>query len=324
MLKSMFKTTTILLAITMTATSALKIEKTNFRGWPNSYRISNGTVEVIVTGDVGPRVMRYAFIGGQNLFKEFAEQMGKSGEADWQARGGHRVWVAPEDRVKSYAPDNGPIHVEVKSDVLEATEPVEPLTGLEKKIIVKMAPSGTGVEVNHQVRNAGKAPYDLAVWTLTMMAQGGVGIHGFPPRGTHPEVLAPSNPLVMSAFTHLNDPRWNLLEKYLVLHQDPNNALPQKMGSFNSDTWGAYVLNGELFVKRTQALGGPSAYPDFGCSFETFTNADFLELETLGPLTKLYPDQTVSHTEHWTLHKNVHIAQWTDAEIDRAVLPLVR
>ena len=27
-------------------------------------------------------------------------------------------------------------------------------------------------------------------------------------------------------------------------------------------------------------------YPDFGCSFETFTNADFLEMETLGPMTK--------------------------------------
>ena len=48
----------------------------------------------------------------------------------------------------------------------------------------------------------------------------------------------------MSAFTHLNDPRWNLLEKYLVLHQDPKNPLPQKLGSFNSETWGAYLLNG--------------------------------------------------------------------------------
>ena len=38
-----------------------------------------------------------------------------------------------------------------------------------------------------------------------MMAQGGHGIHGFPPRGTHPEMLAPTNPLVMWAFTNLAD-----------------------------------------------------------------------------------------------------------------------
>jgi hypothetical protein len=320
----MLKSTTLLLTIAMTASSAVKIEKTNFKGWPNSYRISNGTVEAIVTGDVGPRVMRYAFVGGQNLFKEFTEQLGKSGEKDWQARGGHRIWMAPEDRVKSYAPDNGPIHIVVNGAVLEATEPVEPLTGLEKKMTVKMDPTGSGVEVIHQIKNAGKAPFDLAVWVLTMMAQGGAGIHGFPPRGTHPEVLAPTNPLVMWAFSNLSDPRWNLLRKYLVLHQDPKNSTPTKLGSFNPNTWAAYLLNNELFVKRTQSAGTPSTYPDFGCSFETFTNADFLELETLGPLTKLQPGQTVTHTEHWTLHKNVHVAKWTDDELDRVILPLLK
>jgi len=320
----MLKSTSVLLAIAMTASSAVKIEKTNFKGWPNSYRISNGTVEAVVTGDVGPRVMRYAFVGGQNLFKEFTEQLGKSGEKDWQARGGHRIWIAPEDRVKSYAPDNGPIHIAVNGSVVEATEPIEPLTGLEKKLTVKMDATGTGVELVHQIRNAVNAPYDLAVWVLTMMAQGGAGIHGFPPRGTHPEVLAPTNPLVMWAFTNLTDPRWNLLRKYLVLHQDPKNSVPNKLGSFNPNTWAAYLLNGELFVKRTQPAGGPAGYPDFGCSFETFTNADFLELETLGPLTKLEPGKTVTHTEHWTLHKNVHVAKWTDEELDRVVAPLVK
>ena len=59
----------------------------------------------------GPRVMRYGFAGGQNFFKEFAGQMGKTGEAEWQPRGGHRVWIAPEDPVKSYAPDNDAVAI---------------------------------------------------------------------------------------------------------------------------------------------------------------------------------------------------------------------
>src|SRR5664279_6630890 len=89
----------------------ITIEKTNFQGWANSWRVSNGEVELVVTGDVGPRVMRYGFAGGQNFFKEFAGQLGKTGETDWQPRGGHRVWIAPEDPVKSYAPDNAPVAV---------------------------------------------------------------------------------------------------------------------------------------------------------------------------------------------------------------------
>jgi hypothetical protein len=320
----MFKITKVLLVLTMSLSAAVKIEKTNYKGWPNSFRITNGEVEAIVTGDVGPRIMHYGFVGGQNFFKEFTEQLGKSGEAAWQPRGGHRLWIAPEDPVKSYAPDNGPIRITVKGDVLEAAEPVEPLTGLEKRIVVKMAPSGTTVEVIHQIRNAAKEPYELAPWALTMLAPGGVGIHGFPPRGTYPEVLAPTNPLVMWPYTNLADSRWRLLRKYLVLHQDPKNAVPQKLGSFNRDTWGAYLLNGEVFVKRFQAEGAAASYPDYGCSFETFTNADFLELETLGALRKLKPGETVTHIERWTAHKNVHISKWDDDELDRALSPLVK
>ncbi len=302
----------------------MKIEKIEYGGWPNCWRVSNGVVDAVVTSDIGPRVMRYGFAGGQNFFKEFADQMGKSGEPEWQLRGGHRIWMAPEDPTMTYAPDNGPVHVEPMADGLVCTEPVEPLTGLEKQIALRMAETGTAVEVTHRIRNAASAPRRLAPWALSMMAPGGHGIHGFPPRGTHPEMLAPSNPLVMWAFTHLADPRWRFLDRYLVLRQDPANGVPQKLGSFHPHTWGAYMLNGELFVKRYEAAGEPSHYPDMGCSFEMFTSADFLELETLGPLVTLAPGESVTHVERWSLHRGVAVGRWDDAELDRSVGPLVK
>jgi hypothetical protein len=301
----------------------MTIEKTNYHGWANSYRISNGEVEAIVTSDVGPRIMRYGFVGGRNFFREFDDQLGRSGEATWQPRGGHRIWVAPEDPIKSYAPDNGPVEIAVTADGVVATQPVEALTGLEKQIAVQMAPAGSAVEVRHRIRNAGAAPYRLAPWALSMMAQGGYGIHGFPPRGTHPETLAPSNPLVMWAFTNLSDPRWRLLERHLVLQQDPTNAVPQKLGSFNRNTWGAYLLHGDLFVKRYDAYGEPADYPDFGCSFETFTNADILELETLGPIETLAPGESLTHTERWSAFRDVRLGLWNDDELDRVLKPLL-
>ena len=319
----MLKATAFLLFLSMGASAAVKIEKANYKGWPNSYRITNGEVELVVTSDIGPRIMRYAFVGGQNLFKEFPESLGKSGEPAWVARGGHRVWAAPEDAVRTYAPDNGPVHIEIQGEVLEATEPAEPLTGLEKQIVVKLSPRGTGVEVLHRIKNAGTHPLDLAAWALTMMAPGGVGIHEFPPRGKHPQVLYPTNPLVMWAFSNLSDHRWRFTRKYLMLHQDPKDADPQKLGSFNKNTWAAYSLGTELFIKRYDAADSPQGYPDFGCSFETFTNADFLELETLGPLMHLKRGASLEHVEHWTLHKNVRLKNWTDAELDSQVLPLV-
>jgi hypothetical protein len=124
--------------------AAVKIEKTEYKGWPNCYRVSNGEIELIVTGDVGPRVVRFGFVGGQNLFKEFADQLGRSGEEKFQLRGGDRVWKAPEDPVATWAPDNVPVVVLVTPTGLVAREPIEPLTNLQKEIEIRMAPSGTG------------------------------------------------------------------------------------------------------------------------------------------------------------------------------------
>ena len=76
-------------------------------------------------------------------------------------------------------------------------------------------------------------------------------------------------------------------------------------------------------MKRCDAVAAPAAYPDFGSTFEIFTNADILELETLGPLTTLAPGQSVSHTERWSAHRDVNLTTWTDEELDAVILPLV-
>jgi hypothetical protein len=327
-MKLLSRISSALLVITLMGVAAhmnasVKVEKTQYKGWENCYRVTNGEVELIVTGDVGPRIIRFGFVGGQNMFKEFPEQLGKSGEEKFQLRGGDRVWKAPEDPIATWAPDNVTVSIQVTSTGLIAREPVEPLTGLQKEIEVSMAASGTGVTVMHRIANHSLFPLEFAPWALTMMAQGGTVVSGFPPRGHHPANLEATNPLVMWAYTNLADPRWKFTRKYLTLRQDPNNSEAQKIGMFNADTWAAYLLNGEAFVKRSKP--DPSkVYTDFGCSFETFTNNDFLEVETLGPITKLAPGKTVELVEQWGLFRNAAVKELTDEELDRVILPLVR
>jgi hypothetical protein len=302
--------------------AAVTVEKTEYKGWSNCYRISNGEVELIVTADVGPRIIRFGFLGGQNLFKEFPEQLGKSGEEKFQLRGGDRVWKAPEDPIATWAPDNVAVEIQVTPTGLVAREPIEPLTKLQKEIEVSLSPSGTSVRVSHRITNHSLFPLEFAPWALSMMAPGGMVVSGFPPRGRHPVNLEASNPLVMWAYTDLSDPRWKFTKKYLTLRQDPNNKEAQKLGLFNADTWAAYLLNGEAFVKRAKA-DASKTYPDFGCSFETFTNDEFLEVETLGPMTKLAPGQTVELVEEWGLFRGVRIGGTTDQELDRVLPALV-
>jgi hypothetical protein len=319
----MGKTFALCLLLLTPMQAAIKVEKVNHQGWPNSYRVSNGDVELVVTSDIGPRIMRYAFVGGgTNVLWEDPAGLGKSGEKEWQLRGGHRIWVGPEDIKYTYPPDNTPVKVEVQGDVVAATEPTEAITGIQKQIIIKLAPKGSGVEMVHRLWNRTNMPLEFAAWALSMMAPGGVGFTGLPPRGTHPEVLPPSNPLIIWAFTHLNDPRWIFTKKYIGLQQDAKNPLPQKIGHFNPKTWGAYFLNDVVFLKQYNP-DPAKIHPDFGSSYETFTNEKFLEIETMGPLTKVPAGGYLEHIERWTLNKAARPKAWTDEELDRVLLPLL-
>ncbi len=46
------------------------MELVNFNGWPNCIKLKDDKVELIVTTDIGPRIVWLGFTGGQNLLYE--------------------------------------------------------------------------------------------------------------------------------------------------------------------------------------------------------------------------------------------------------------
>src|SRR3712207_2832694 len=89
----------------------MPVVKTPALGWQNCAQLSNSQAEVLVTLDVGPRILSYKLSGGENVLRTFPNQMGKSDEKGFQVRGGHRMWVAPEGE-KTSPPDNSPVQFE--------------------------------------------------------------------------------------------------------------------------------------------------------------------------------------------------------------------
>jgi hypothetical protein len=61
------------------------MEKVKYGGWENCIRLSNGEMELIITTDIGPRVIRCGFIKGQNMFHEFPADLGKKGGDEWRS-----------------------------------------------------------------------------------------------------------------------------------------------------------------------------------------------------------------------------------------------
>jgi hypothetical protein len=297
------------------------MEKTAYGGWENCYRLANDQIELIVTGDVGPRVIRFGFIGKENMFKEFPEQMGKTSADEWLSFGGHRLWHAPEAQPRTYYVDTEPVLVQEIPGGLIVTQKPEPTTGMQKQIEIVLTPDKPEVQLKHVLINHNLWAVETAPWAISVMAPGGVGILTLPPRGPHPENMLPTSSLTIWPYTNLADPRWTFTERYIMLKQDPAVSAPQKIGIYSPDGWAAYANRNALFVKQV-ALQYGSVYPDLGANLEMFTNGNMLEVESLGPFDNIPPKGQVVHQEHWTLYDNVP-EPVNEADIQRDILPLL-
>lgn len=293
-----------------------------FRGWSNCARLSNDLVDLIITGDVGPRIIRFGFVDRDNLFAEYPEQAGKTGGDEWRIYGGHRLWHAPETHERTYFPDNNPIKFEQHDGFVRVIQPVEPTTGIQKEMDITLSSHQAHVHIVHRLHNHNVWPLEFAPWALSVMAPGGTAVIPLPPRGSHTDNLLPANSAAFWAYTDMSDPRWTWGRKYILLRQDKAAPAPQKIGLSVPDEWAAYVLNRNLFVKTYKYIPG-AKYPDFGSSVETFTNSDMLEVETLGPLTTIAPSLFIEHVEDWYLYDNVPTPN-NDADVDRDITPFVR
>ena len=285
---------------------SVSLEKVAYGGWDNCIRLSDGNLELIITVDVGPRVIRLGVPGGQNLFKENADEMGKTSGTQWMAFGGHRFWHAPEVFPRTYAPDFDPVEYTWQDDVLKLVQKTEPENGIQKEIEITMQDGA--IQLIHRLINRNVWPVELAPWCLSVMAAGGrliVPQEEFIP---HPDVLTPARPLVLWHFTRMNDPRFTWGDRLIQLREDSRFDSKQKFGIRNAQGWAAYELGTDLFIKSA-LLNSGAEYPDMGCNFEFFTMPGFLEVESLGPLVKLEPNAATEHKETWWVIPNVDLPE---------------
>ncbi len=275
----------------------MKIEQLNYHGWENSYCLSNDYVELVILTDVGPRIMHFAKKldnqNGRNFFKEFAEVLGTTNHRHWVNYGGHRLWHAPEDKERTYMPDNDPVHFETTANSVTVTQIPELVTGVQKQIKVILQPKS--VKVVHHVFNKNLWEVELAPWAISMMAQGGSIL--MPTTQKQEGRLQATHSLNLWEYSDLSDSRWEFGKHCILLHQDSSKETAEK-GGVSSASWGAYFRGTEVFLK-VYALIDNQNYPDFGSALEAYSHKDFMELETLAPLQKIAPQGVATHVEEW-------------------------
>lgn len=280
------------------------MKRVNYHGWQNCYQLSNEHVQLMLTTDVGPRILRFGFPEGENVFKEYPETLGKSGGDYWRIYGGHRLWHAPEAPGRSNLADNSHVAIEALSGLVRLVQSTEPKTGIQKEIDIRFVDDVPCVRMTHRLRNRSAWDINLAAWAISVMAPGGIAIIPLPPRTLHEGNYLPASALAVWSYTDLSDRRFGFGREFISIKQDSALRLPQKLGFSLRIGWAAYWHNRVLFVKKFEIFP-ELTYPDRGSMLEVFTDSEMLELESLGPLRTVKPEEEIEHTEEWWLFRDV-------------------
>ena len=285
---------------------SVKFSEISYKNFGKCIKMENETATVIVTVDVGPRVIYYGLNGKQNIFNEDinrdtvrdSKQLHDFFETDenWYIYGGHRLWSSPESYPESYTPDNSPVPYEIDGNSLTLMPEDRVKVGERHIMTVTLDDVTSDVTIKHAIKNIADYDIKLAPWCLTVAEKGGIEIL---PQCTKDTGLLSNRRMVFWAYSDVNDPRFFMCDKYITLAQtDKEEAF--KIGVNNEDGWGAYLNNGQLFIKRFR-FDNLGEYPDYSVNYETYTNQYIMEIESLGTLENLKPGDYTEYDEYWQI-----------------------
>jgi hypothetical protein len=272
----------VFLALSLVPASALaavKTETIKYDGWTNCIRLSNGTVDLVIVPAVG-RILRYGYIGKQNLIWENTALEGKppvSGQ--WNNYGGDKMWPAPQSDW-GWPPDPSldgvPWSATLIKNGVQLISPVSKTTKLQFTRQIVMASAGTEVDIHNRMDNKGAA-HAYAPWQITQINNPKQVYLPFEPTKTLPKGWW--------AFGSTIDPHYHTVGK---------NGLTLKLADKISYKFGAFSRTGEIqgtvgswILHDSQTVSTTATYCDTGSPLEVYLNAGtdrYAEMELLGPL----------------------------------------
>lgn len=274
------------------------------KNYPNigrAMKLSNGVFDVIVTLDVGPRIMHFSLAGKKNMFNDdcsLIENMpdGKT----WYSYGGHRVWHAPEAFTRSYAIDDKPLEkYELTENGICMYREEEEWTHIQK--IIEIEFKEDRLVVYNRLVNKGAWPAEMAVWGQTSFAKDSLLVCPVTQRGTG---LLPNASYVMWPYARMNDPRAYFGQRFITVNTDSVNPEAFKFGYPDEMGWAA-LINFDMCLIKSFKHDRKGTYPDMGCSFESYTQNWGGEIEDLTPLKIVKPGKMYEHKNEWFIFDNV-------------------
>lgn len=308
---------------------SIEVKEINYENYGRCIQISNGLVDVVVTIECGPRIVRFGYVNEANTLyndlerkyinrdSSLAERYGR--DSAFYCYGGHRVWLAPERMPETYYPDNDPVVYGILPEGVSFTPARQKRNEMQLSFEVMLSDGATDIMVVHSAKNCSKERQTCALWAITMLNGGGTEI--IPQNREGSNAILPNRILAAWPYTDIHDERISITNKFITVRHDANREDPLKLGTNNTLGWAAYCTGGCTLVKR-YVHTAQAAYPDFGCSFETYVCKDFVQMETLSPLYSIDPGEGIRHVENLSLFKTDSVCPTEEDAIDEYIASL--
>lgn len=263
--------------------------------------LENKNIRLEYLTNAGPRIVSLQVHGHpENLLASLPTVKFETPYGVLSLLGGHRLWHSPEAFPRTYIPDSAPIQVDPIEGGVRLTQATEIFSGIQKIMEIRLEGSDAAVRVDHRLINHNAWAVELAAWPITMFPLGGIAVLPDQPEDAQKSGLLPDRRLTLWPYAEWSDPRLHCSDRFYTIEARPKQPAI-KIGYANRVGWAGYYRQGVFFRKRIEPrLDLP--HPDYGCNIESYCNDVFLELESVGPLTRLDPEQGLSFTEWWDVY----------------------
>ncbi len=305
----------------------IEIKEISYKNFGKCLKISNGKIELIVSIDMGPRILSFALNGGENvLFNDIHRKYKEDNEAiknyygEDKVRyryGGHKIITTPEIMPDSFYPDNKPVTYSIKNNSVTLEQEEQDKNKISIAVEIIMSETIENVMIVHSVKNLAKSQINLGLSASTDVRSGGTLL--IPQNKKYLSEFSPNRSYALWPYSKVNDSRLFMGEDFISIKQDESKRDKFKLGVNNYSNWAAYFCCDNIFVKNYVHNIG-AKYPDFNSSFEVFTDENLLEIRTLSPLSLLNPLEVSKHVENWSIYSCDEKIDFKDEKQIQAVI----
>jgi NPCBM/NEW2 domain-containing protein/uncharacterized protein DUF4380 len=279
---------------------SLKTEKINYKGWKNSYKLSNGIVELVVVPSLSGRIMHFSYLDGENIIYSNPKEYGKQYDIIHGKRylmyGGHVSWLGPA--IRCWPPDafmvagrcsvTIPGPGKIKLVGLKSFE-----TGIRYSREIEMSPDNPQIKIIQTMENVTDFPVEWNIWNNTRVNAKGCVVWFPVPKNSryYGRVKCPPAMLESGQASISGD-----------VFTIKSGKLKGKIFSDSNAGWIACSTKGIDFIKNFGYFPEEKYSKEDGI-VEIYLDPMFIELENHSSLKKLNPGEKYSYTEEWILKK---------------------